>query len=107
MSAYEFTVEQRQFPGTHQHSWVAIDRASGSAIDLPQGGSGAWLGRYPEIAPWLAGQGVRAALEFSRARGDTFDADHQKGVYTWTFNTAGGIVVRDIPRLVAGITIQV
>lgn len=106
MSAYEFEVEQRPVPGTHEHGWVAIDRASGTAIDLPLGGSGAWLGRYPEIAAWLGGQGVKAALEFSRARGDIFDADHDKGVYSWTFNTAGGIVVRDIPRLLAGIKIQ-
>lgn len=106
MSAYEFDIEQRQIPATHEHGWVAIDRASGTEIDLPRGGSGAWLGRYPEISDWLAGHGVTAALDYSRARGDTFDADHQSGVYCWTFNTAGGIVVRDIARLVAAITIQ-
>lgn len=107
MSTYEFDVQQRQISGTRQHTWVAIDRASGTVIDLPAGGSGAWLGRYPEISSWLAGQGITAELDYSRARGDTFDADHKKGVYTWTFNTAGGIVVRDIPRLVTGMTIQV
>ncbi len=106
MSAYEFSVEQRAIPATHLHGWVAIDDASGAEIDLPQGGTGAWLGRYPEIAAWLAGRGVAVSLDYFRARGDSFDADHEKGLYRWTFNTGGGIVVKDIPRVIGSLSIS-
>ena len=106
MSAFEFSVEQRQVPCRHEHVWVAIDDASGDEIALPKGGTGDFLGRYPEIAAWLAAKGVRATLDYSRARGDTFDADHDQSRYTWAFNTGGGIVVNDIPRLIEGITVE-
>lgn len=106
MSAHEFTVEQRQVPGTHQHTWVAVDDATGMVIDLPQGGTGAFLGRYPEIAACLAGAGLSVTLDYSRARGDSFDADHANGVYTWSFNTGGGIAVKDIPRVMASFTVE-
>lgn len=100
MSTYKFTIEQRPVPGEHQHGWVAIEDSSGDEIDLPKGGAGAFLGRYPEIAAYLAGKGLRVELVYSRARQDSFDADHDQSVYTWTFNTGGGIVVADIPRVV-------
>ncbi|HEX8443480.1 MAG TPA: hypothetical protein VF631_07520 [Allosphingosinicella sp.] len=93
-------------PGANRHGWVAIDDATGFAIDLPQGGTGAYIGRYPEIAAYLATKGLAVALDYSRARGDQLDADHGKGVYTWTFETGGGIVVKDIPRVMASITVQ-
>jgi hypothetical protein len=107
MSAYEFTVEQRAVPGTHNHHWVAVDAADGTVIDLPQGGTGPWLGRYPEIAAHLAGKGIKVALDYARARGDTFDADHDQSVYTWTFHTEGGIVVKDIPRVISSLILQI
>lgn len=107
MSGFEFTVEQRQVPGQRQHCWVAVDAASGDVIDLPRGGTGTLLGRYPEIATWLALKGTPVTLDFSRARGDTFDADHNRSLYTWTFNTGGGIVVKDIPRVEASLTVQI
>ena len=106
MSAHSFTVQQRPIPGTHSHHWVAVDDDEGTVIDLPQGGIGAWLGLYPEIAAHLAGKGVAVALHYSRARGDSFDADHEQSVYTWTFNTTGGIVVKDIPRVVGSLAVQ-
>jgi hypothetical protein len=106
MTAHQFTIEQRQVPGTHQHGWIAVDDANGAVIDLPHGGTGDYLGRYPEIAAYLSGKGIDVALDYCRRRGDTFDADHQQRVYTWTFETGGGVVVRDIPRLVAGISVR-
>lgn len=105
MSTYKFTIEQHPVPGQNQHSWVAIEDGSGDKIDLPNGGTGAFLGRYPEIAAYLAGKGIDANLVYSRARKDSFDADHDNSIYTWTFNTGGGIVVADIPRVVWEMTV--
>lgn len=106
MAAHEFTVEQRQVPGQHLHGWVAIDAADRTEIPLPNGGTGAFLGRYPEIAAYLATKNVTAALDYSPARGDRFEPDYANDVHKFTFNTAGEIVVKDIPRLIAGITLQ-
>lgn len=106
MAAYKFTVEQRRVPGQHLHGWVAIDEADGTEIPLSKGGTGAFLGRYPEIAAYLATKKVTAVLDYSPARGDRFDPDYAKDVHTFTFNTAGVIVVKDIPRLIAGMTLQ-
>ena len=107
MNAFLFSVEQRSVSGQHQHTWVAIDNANGFEIDLPKGGTGAFLGRYPEIANYLIAKGHNVALDYSRQRGDTFEADHTQSIYTWTFNTGGTIVVKDIPRLVFGISVQI
>lgn len=107
MSTYKFTVEQRPVPNEHRHGYVAIEHSSGDEIDLPEGGTGPFLGRYPEIAAYLAGKGVKVQLDYSRARQDSFDADHNQSVYTWTFNTGGGVVVVDVPRVVSSLTVGV
>lgn len=107
MSTYKFTVEKRRIPGEHRHGYVAIDDSSGDEIDLPEGGTGAFLGRYPEIAVYLARKGVNVQLDYSRARQDSFDADHEQSVYIWTFNTGGGVVVVDVPRVIWSLTVDV
>ncbi|HEY5712619.1 MAG TPA: hypothetical protein VIT38_12055 [Allosphingosinicella sp.] len=107
MSAYDFTVEQRQVPGQRQHCWVAIDDADGTEIPLPKGGNVAWVGRYPEIVvAYLAAKNVTAVLDYSPARGDNFEPAYEKDIHTFTFNTGGGIVVKDIPRAQFGLSLQ-
>lgn len=106
MIAHSFTVEQRQVPGEPAHYWVAIDDDDGSEIPLYKGGTGAWLGRYPEIADYLASKSVQAALDYTPRRGDRFDPDYEKDEHRWTFETGGGIVVKDIPRLVWEMSIR-
>lgn len=49
---------------------------------------------------------MTAVLDFSARRGDSFDPDYEKDVHTFSFNTAGGIVVKDIPRLQFGMSLQ-
>lgn len=106
MSTYEFSVEQRAIPGANEHGWVAVNDADGAEISLQKGGSGQFLGRYPEIEDYLAGKGIKAALSYTPRRGDKLDLDYEQEVFTWTFNTGGEIVVRDIPRLIASLTIE-
>ena len=106
MSVWSFKVEQRQVEGKHSHTWVAIDEANEQEVELPAGGNGNLLGSYPEIERYLAGRGVDSILSYSKARGDTLDIDRQNDVYTWTFSTAGEVVVKDIPRLVVGYSIE-
>ncbi len=52
------------------------------------------------IEAYLARMNVKVALEYSPARGDRFEPDYANDVHKFIFNTAGGIVVKDIPRLV-------
>jgi len=106
MAAHSFTVEERPVPGKPEHVWVAIDDADRAEIPLPRGGSGVYLGRYPELAGYLAAKGVECALDFTPRRGDIFEPDYENDVHTFTFDTAGGIVVKDIPRTVGRVTIQ-
>lgn len=104
MTAQSFRIEERPIPGTATHSWTAIDEDTDDEIDLPRGGNGDHLGRYPEIAHYLSGKGVSVLLEYSTRRGDTLECDHKNGLYTWTFATGGGIAVKDIPRTVFAVT---
>jgi hypothetical protein len=103
MSAYSFKVEQRQVPFQHGHTWVAIDEATNVEIALPSGGNDRLLGAYPEIVTYLSAQGVKANLIYTQSRGDHLDIDYEAETHTWTFQTAGGVVVKDIPRLVRGL----
>jgi hypothetical protein len=108
MSAHSFTVAQRPVPAQSSHTWVAIDDADGTEIPLPKGGTGEFLGRYPEIADYLAKEkGVGVALDYAPRRGDHFDPDYANDEHRWTYDTGGGIVVKDIPRLVLEITLRV
>lgn len=105
MTAHSFRIEQRPVPGTHTHGWVAVDEDTGDEIDLTRGGTGDHLGRYPEIARYLSDRGVPVVLEYSPHRSDTLDCDYRNNLYTWTFATGGGIVVKDIPRTVFALTL--
>ena len=106
MSAYSFKVEQRQVPFQHGHTWVAIDEATNAEIPLPSGGNNRRLGAYPEIEAYLGQQGVKANLVYVRSRGDHLDIDYEAEAHTWTFQTGGGVVVKDIPRLVQGLSLD-
>lgn len=106
MTAHSFRIEERPVPGTTTHVCVAIDESTGEEFDLPRGGTGDHLGRYPEIAHYLSGKGVTVVLEYSTRRGDTLDCDYRNDLYTWTFATGGGVVVKDIPRTVFALTVD-
>jgi hypothetical protein len=83
-------------------------RRCGRKRDRPAAGRHGRLPRpLSEIADYLSAKGLAVALDYSSRRGDTFEADHEKGVYTWTFNTGGIIVVKDIARLVWGLSVEV
>lgn len=102
MATFEFHVKQipvASSPG--QHTWEAIDNGNGYAIPLPSGGTGMYLGSFPEIADYLRQQhGIDADLDYVNPP-DALVIDRAKNTVIWTFLRAGHtVIVKDMPRLV-------
>lgn len=102
MTAFKFVVQLRQVPHRHVHTYTAVDVATGEEVPLLQGGDGKFLGCYPEIQAHLKARGIEANMTYTRQRGDTFDPDYTADKHVWTFKTGGEVIVEEIPRLVAG-----
>ncbi|QBR04350.1 hypothetical protein [Paraburkholderia pallida] len=96
---FEFNVEQRP-AGPNLHSWVAIDIASGTSIDLPRGGNGSMVGQYPEIQEYLANRYQVDVPLIYVTQLDELRIDPD-GTSHWTFRRqAAQVTVNDIPRVV-------
>ena len=108
MATFEFEVkEQTVAPG--KHSWVAEEATLGETVPLPNGGNTVagynLVGQYPEIQDFLSQKhGLNVPLVYVTQIDDL--TIHPDGKTTWVFRRqAAEVIVRDIPRTVARITV--
>jgi hypothetical protein len=102
MARYEFRVQEYPVPQTHYVGWEAKDQANGKSVLLPNGGTGQYLGRYPEIEDYVSTEYSKSvSLRYGgQPAGDDLSIGSD-GNSIWTFRRNGDeFIVRDIPRII-------
>jgi hypothetical protein len=104
MTRFVFEVREKATKAG-EHTWFAIERASGVEIPLPHGGSTiagrSFVGEYPEIQAFLA-QAYRLDLRLVYDPALDQSIPHPDGKMTWIFHRdENEVIVRDIPRVLA------